>query len=537
MPGMNAAPDEELSAAHKRIFHAAGLTYLGGYRPDLRLDEIAIYDPESTDLLTGSLVLLAIEDPMNAESAARTAVAQGAAGVVIGSWTPQDHRRSIQELGVVVLERPPELNWLQTVTALRVASSEVPDVDSVKVGVTDGDLLALAETLADVLGGPIVIEDARFNVLAYSTYAGSFDHGRDSTILGRRTPQEWVDHLSADGTLQVLAGSDSVVEIMDGPRGARRRLVSGLRAEGEFLGLLWLAEGDNPLRPDADRLLMEAAVLTAAHVIHYQSHMRERATSHGFVVKSLLDGSRVSQSAVEQLGLKPSSRHAVLGLRLRQASDVGPRTTARLIDTVTTYCQAYRWAAASCGIGNAVYVIADLPKAGTTTDSYLRLVEGLGQGLLETCEHAFGGQVIVAVSDASPRLNAMPGLMVQVDRSLDHCSEQPGAGGVVTFHESRNGIALRLAADAVRADPILRFPELDVLREMDRDEGTDYVRTLKSYLHSLGNARVAAEALGIHLTTLRYRLSRIEHIAGIDIGDADTRQLYGLLLRVTPDAG
>jgi hypothetical protein len=493
------------------LLETTGLVHLSGHRSDLNLDEITIFDPDMGMLSRGTVVFLAVENPSSTELAARVAADRGAAGIVIGPRTTASQRQAIGELGLVVFQRSTGLNWVETIDAVRRAAIAADNSPTTNLGVADGDLLGLADALADVLGGPIVLEDSRFNVLAYSTYSGSFDHGRDLTILGRRTPKEWVDHLSDDGTLSVLVSSDEVVEVRDGPRAARRRLVSGLRSGGEFLGLLWVAEGEKPLPPDAAHLMKEAAILAAAHIIHHQLHMRERESSRASLVKGLLEGTTVPQSTVEQLGLQVGSRYAVIGLRETDDGHIAGKH-ARLVEAVNTYCQAYRWSAASCGVGGAVYVIVSMPKSGTN-DPHMRLVDGLGQGLLETCERALDRKVLVAISELSSRLTSAPTLRKQVDRCLELSFDGVSLTGVVTFQGLRSRIALGRAAQAVREDPMLLFPELEILKTIDRDDGTNYVDTLGAFLMSLGNMRTAAEKLGVHITTLRYRM------------------LYGLLLR------
>ena len=72
-----------------------------------------------------------------------------------------------------------------------------------------------------------------------------------------------------------------------------------------------------------------------------------------------------------------------------------------------------------------------------------------------------------------------------------------------------------------------RFVKLDELRAYDRRHGTDYTITLAAF----GDVNAAATGLGIHRTTLRYRLRRITELALIDIDDPSERLLCALLLR------
>ncbi|MGP4090253.1 hypothetical protein, partial [Streptomyces sp. KR55] len=51
------------------------------------------------------------------------------------------------------------------------------------------DLFDIVDAAARLIGGPVVVEDVDFRVLAYSTVAGQpNDEARRSAILNRRTP-------------------------------------------------------------------------------------------------------------------------------------------------------------------------------------------------------------------------------------------------------------------------------------------------------------------------------------------------------------
>ncbi|MFD0855022.1 hypothetical protein ACFQ07_22465, partial [Actinomadura adrarensis] len=46
----------------------------------------------------------------------------------------------------------------------------------------------IADRIAEKVGGPVIIEDASFQVLGYSAFVGPMDRGRAEAILGRRIP-------------------------------------------------------------------------------------------------------------------------------------------------------------------------------------------------------------------------------------------------------------------------------------------------------------------------------------------------------------
>ncbi|HVF05961.1 MAG TPA: helix-turn-helix domain-containing protein [Frankiaceae bacterium] len=92
-----------------------------------------------------------------------------------------------------------------------------------------------------------------------------------------------------------------------------------------------------------------------------------------------------------------------------------------------------------------------------------------------------------------------------------------------------------LCAAAFR-DPFLRQPALAALRAHDARTGGGYTPTLRAFLDHQGAASPAAEALGVHVNTLRYRLGRIIERSGVDLHDADERLVCALELATWPAA-
>lgn len=66
----------------------------------------------------------------------------------------------------------------------------------------------------------------------------------------------------------------------------------------------------------------------------------------------------------------------------------------------------------------------------------------------------------------------------------------------------------------------------------DREHDTPYLETLAAYVREGCRAQACADAMGLHVTTLRYRLSRIQALFGIDPETADNRFAIELAIRL-----
>lgn len=86
----------------------------------------------------------------------------------------------------------PEVAWEELYLMLQtaMAASQAPLTE-----VYGDDLFALADALAAMVGGPVVIDDPYLRVLAYSAVDGSVDHVRRDSILGRGLPEVWRSRL------------------------------------------------------------------------------------------------------------------------------------------------------------------------------------------------------------------------------------------------------------------------------------------------------------------------------------------------------
>lgn len=74
-------------------------------------------------------------------------------------------------------------------------------------------------------------------------------------------------------------------------------------------------------------------------------------------------------------------------------------------------------------------------------------------------------------------------------------------------------------------------PAIPAIVQYDRDNGTDYLATLKTYLASSFNQVLTASRLHIHRKTLQYRLSRLMKITQVNLDDPDEQIWLSLSLR------
>ena len=107
----------------------------------------------------------------------------------------------------------------------------------------------------------------------------------------------------------------------------------------------------------------------------------------------------------------------------------------------------------------------------------------------------------------------------QADAAL-RLSELAGESVMVTYDDVW-ALHLRELAmgDDVRSWKAFVPPELQLLKEFDVRDKTEYVQSLAAYLNCGRNVARAARALHVHKNSMYYRVQRIEELVGIDLSD------------------
>lgn len=428
-----------------------------------------------------------------------------------------------EQAGVALLVAPAAAAWGQLHTLLRTARSATGQGRAGSAPL--GDLFALADAVSSQVGGATTIEDPSSVVLAHSSTAHPVDEPRRDTILGRRVPQEWLSRLHERGVFRRLWSSDDVVRVdLDG---AASRLAIAVRAGGEVLGSIWVQEGDRPLGGQAEQALREAASMAALHLIRARSGEDLERRRTGDQLRAALAGDLPATVLAEPLGV--GQRDPVVLLALEPAAtgaDATGLVLERVVHLLVLSCSAFRRRVVAAAGGGAAYAVLD--GRGTDARSLAADLAGrVGTGLrldVRTCVTDVDG--LAALPAARQRVDL--GLRVLADRGL--------AVPAHTDDVRAEAVLTQLRALA-RDRPDLLDGKVAVLRDSDRDRATSYVPTLRAYLDALGDVRFAADLVGVHPNTFRYRLRRLAELADLDLDDPVERLVSHLQLHLDPGTG
>ncbi|SOE87466.1 DNA-binding transcriptional regulator, PucR family [Burkholderia sp. YR290] len=175
------------------------------------------------------------------------------------------------------------------------------------------------------------------------------------------------------------------------------------------------------------------------------------------------------------------------------------------------------------------------------TDTNHDLIARLAQRISETLGRSFGSEPIVVLGDTCEGLEAYAKgwercwRMIRVARTF-------GRRGVIAVPDLGPLPMLIGAADSAEVRSFIDGAIGRVVAH-DRGNGTAYLETLTAYVRSGCRSQPCADAIGLHVTTLRYRLARISDLFGIEVETPEQRfaielalQLHSLIENSVPPA-
>lgn len=307
------------------------------------------------------------------------------------------------------------------------------------------------------------------------------------------------------------------------PNAKRSMLVEPCFAAGQALGG-FIVLADQPLQAAA--ALTAQQLRAACTVLLLRQHIRfeAEAETHGAFFARLFSGDWRDQSAMLArahhlgLALDEPGQLAAIGLgAIGAMSDEIEQVVARDLRRLLPGGTAFR---------DEQSIVVLLPLGRGSPGVARKALEQV----LREIEWLTGSAPFACLGQVCERLEDYPAARRQI-ASLLALAEKLGRTGI---------------ADAASFGPLARLVALadaeglrDFVGEVigrieahDADNGGELLVTLEQYLAHRTRLQATANALGIHVTTLRYRLRRLSDLFELDLADAEVRVGVELALRL-----
>ncbi len=498
---------------------------------------VLIYEPRAGLARVPHAVLLAVGvRPGSAEAREllRSAALAGHAGMVVKSYGEPvtELVAAAEDAGITLLAADEDMAWhhLDALVTSALAASARTAQGSTAPAV--GDLFALANAIAAMVGGATSIEDPQLRILAYSTLPGQpIDEDRRQGILGLQVPEAPVN----EAQYRELARTTRVCRFTAGP-GSLPRLAVAVRAGNDLLGSLWVVDAQGRLGPGAEQALAEAADIAALHLLAARTAADLARRQRGDLLRRVLADPASATLVASQLGLSVDAPVAVAAFLVASGDPDGvlaAHATIRLTDMINLHCEA-RYGRHGCAvIDGTVYALLPGQPSGLPHRDLVFDIAGRAQRALRVPIRAGLGSLVTGLrSAASSRQDA--------DLVLSMLADQPGTTDgplVAQIEEVRSTATLAALAQALSGTPALREGTGPAIRAHDREHDTAYAQTLLAYFGAGSGIGLAAGQLNVHPNTCRYRLARAEKIFGFTLADPDERLLLWLQLRLADQLG
>jgi len=477
---------------------------------DVELRGVALHDAAELTPAAPDDVLLGLGIP-SSSAAARLVASTAAAVVVLHGRPPLDEKvlAAARKSGAAVLLVEPSVPWSQLASVVQTL---------VLGGQRSGDLFAVADAIAAVVGGPVTIEDQQSRVLAYSYRQQDVDQVRVQTILGRKVPEEARAALDTYGVFAHLALSDEPIFVPRLTDQLGERLVAAVRAGRELLGSVWV-EVDGPVDASRAAALVDGARTSALHLLRARASADLERQAEADLVIALLDSPSGAPTALARLGL-PQVDLRVIAVQ----AHVGDADHGAALLAFERATAGFGWSrpGRSALFGNVLYTVVPCGDSAAVAVEWVRSLER---------ELPTEATVLAGIGGAADAVQVSASR-----READECLALSTGEPVVYDTAWARVLLHRLAAAADSGRLPERGPVAELLRH-DREHGTAYAETLRAWLAAQGDTREAARALSVHPNTLRYRMQRMGEVTALPLEDAEQRLAMAIALAVHGERG
>ncbi|WP_405592988.1 PucR family transcriptional regulator [Streptomyces sp. NBC_01190] len=383
----------------------------------------------------------------------------------------------------------------------------------------------LVDEVSALLGAPATLEDRDFRLIAFGAHDSEDDTAMDPvrtrSILTRRSTSEvraWFERFG-------IARATGPVRIPAEPAEGvfRGRLCLPVRHAGVVHGYVWLLDEaeHSPAQLDAamavaarigDRLA--AASLTGAAA---DDALRALLTAGSRTAGSRTAGAEAEEALRAALGPDADQPHALVCLRPPAPAERRPHGSG--LDELPGTRSIPSAAAVTALPGGQVALLVRLRSP---------LLRAPAEAAADRLLAAAGGGVgadgpVAGVSEARLTLAELPAAWAEAVAAARAAAAEPRLAPVAHWGELGAYRLLTALPPGAAPDPAVAPLLAPANREL--------AHTAEVFLDHAGQAGRTAAALAVHRQTLYYRLSRIEHLTGLDLSDGEARLLLHMALK------
>ena len=378
---------------------------------------------------------------------------------------------------------------------------------------------ATVNALAARLGHPILVETPDLRVVAYTPQNRVSDPVRLSTILNRSASEDVV-HFVAGLRLDRCSSAVRVPAAPELEMGGR--VCVPMRDRGTLLGYVWILDPLESLGSDQ----LDAVDAAASDLAAAWGRLMEAGEggAHARLLEMLTGGSHADTVAAEgeivELGIFSEQDEVVV----HAAGSLDPLRSADLVAAgAVVLPEVKSWLRSKHALAAT---LDDAPLLVVRSD--LAITRRTDERLLEVAAATVGFDLLVG-SSSPGRLTDLLELIDQARFATDVARVLQGQGNRTLRWEDLGTYKLLWGASCKKADA---FMHPGLIKLLNHPSGDTLLGTLECYLENACDAKRTSSELFLHRTSLYYRLSKIEELAGVNMHQGDDRLSLHLGLKL-----
>ncbi|GLR78770.1 helix-turn-helix domain-containing protein (plasmid) [Azospirillum oryzae] len=426
----------------------------------------------------------------------------------------------IVQLGEIAVERQHRLR-AESLAAERLQRALEVNTSLLRQALEDGAMATLLPLIRDLLPYSIVIVDFTANLVTADRAPCGSDIGDadwQAAVASSLGPS--IMKAARDAIDHPAAGEATVFWDVGGKRIRTAPRIDPLTADGEVVGALMIFPGPQPYG-QSDQLLLDGimhalSIQMLRNVIRFRYENRTLTDLFlELVERRWRDHRDIGERALRLgLNLDLPTQMIVVGLPGRS-----PRAVSAAADL---HLPVQRLLAPSGVAGTLVTVPAGLVCLIPAVDERSQgPVKRLMAQIARSVADILHAEPFVVLTS---RCTAPPDYAEAWERSwrMIRIADEFGRPGVL---DARQFGPLPMLLAAANTHEVRGYvaDSIGALVEYDRRHGTPYLETLSAYLKTGCRTKACSDQLGVHVTTLRYRLTRITELFGIDVESPERR--------------
>lgn len=436
---------------------------------------------------------------------------------------------TVVHLGAIAVDKAHRLTT-ERLTAERLQNALTAHSALMHKVLSDGSVASATAMIKTFLPNPVVVVDLTANLVIFerspapdliddATWKASFDKTLSRQFL--RLARDVAKSARLEPTRLYLNCGGHHLNLP--------ALLEPLLVDGEAAGVL-VVFSENADLGNLDHLLLESAKF-ALSVQMMRSYVRFRSESQtsSELFAEIVSGRWRSFEDVaaraRRLGIEVDAQARLVAISIPADTKHPVKTSLELHRSITRIAEQQNPPATAVALDDII--VCRVPSVGRDSDAAAKV---LVAKIMEEASWLLDTTPVAVISKPCSSLQEYPIAWRECERKIKLAVRYNRKGLLSVEDFGPSPILL----SAVNSEEVRSFIEVTIgsVTRYDEENRTEYNKTLALFLGHGCRHQACADAMGLHVTTLRYRLSRIRELFGIEIDTPERRFALELAIRL-----